>query len=168
MGRRAGFRHTLAIVGQPPQDRGFSSTPVPPVIDPSATLEALCQVDAGTRRATYIGPDTWLMKTAHVGHDAWVGGCCELPPGVVICGWAVLGGGNRLGVGALVLPYKVLGPGARVGAGSVVTHHVPPHEVWAGNPARRLASSPVYEGDTEWVDVLVHLADQGSIRSAAS
>lgn len=146
--RRRGFRHTLAIIGQPPQDREFRGVPRHPDIDRTATIEALAQVDAGTERPTFIGAECWLMKTAHVGHDAWIGPECELPPGVVICGWVTLHGHNRLGVGALVLPYRQVGWHARIGAGAVVTRDVPPGEVWAGNPARRLASSPVYEGDT--------------------
>lgn len=31
-----------------------------------------------------------------------------------------------------------IGTGAVIGAGSVVTHDVPPYEIWAGNPARKL------------------------------
>ncbi len=43
-----------------------------------------------------------------------------------------------LGCHVTVLSGCTVGRGAVVGAGSVVTHHVPPGEVWAGVPARRL------------------------------
>jgi galactoside O-acetyltransferase len=43
-----------------------------------------------------------------------------------------------LGVNSVVLPGLTVGEGAIVGAGAVVTADVPPGEVWAGVPARRI------------------------------
>ena len=56
------------------------------------------------------GPETG--KEIHVGEDCWIGG------------------------GAIILPGVNIGRGSTVGAGSVVTKHVPPFHVVAGNPAR--------------------------------
>lgn len=164
--RRPGFRHSLAIVGQEPQDRNAYGAKFPPHIHHTATLEALCQVDAGTRRPTYVGPEAWLMKLAHVGHDAWVGPGVELTPGCVVSGFVVLSGWNRVGVGSVFKPYVAVGVHARIGAGSVVLCDVPPYEVWAGNPARRLSSSPVWEEGEAWRQEVEALT--GSIPSAVS
>jgi len=38
----------------------------------------------------------------------------------------------------VVLPNITIGEGARVAAGSVVTKDVPPYEIWAGVPARKI------------------------------
>jgi acetyltransferase-like isoleucine patch superfamily enzyme len=46
-----------------------------------------------------------------------------------------------IGAHATILKGVTIGRGAVVGAGSVVTTNVPPHEVWAGNPARRISAS---------------------------
>lgn len=46
-----------------------------------------------------------------IGNDVWIGAKCLIKSGVSI------------------------GTGAVVGMGSVVTHDIPPYEVWAGNPA---------------------------------
>jgi acetyltransferase-like isoleucine patch superfamily enzyme len=46
-----------------------------------------------------------------------------------------------IGAHATILKGVTIGRGAVVGAGSVVTASVPPHEVWAGNPARRISAS---------------------------
>lgn len=48
--------------------------------------------------------------------------------------------GNDVWVGhaATILGGITLGDGCIIGAGSVVTHDVPPCEIWAGNPARKI------------------------------
>lgn len=43
-----------------------------------------------------------------------------------------------IGAGAIVLSGVEIGTGAVVGAGSVVTHSIPPYEIWAGNPAKKI------------------------------
>ncbi len=45
-----------------------------------------------------------------------------------------------VGCQVIVLPGCTVGAGSVIGAGSVVTRDVPPGEVWAGVPARRLRS----------------------------
>lgn len=148
------------MIGEPPQDRAFDGLPFPPTIEDSATVEAFAQIDAGTHRCTYIGHDVWVMKGVHVGHDAWVGPDCELTPGVVLCGWVTLVGRVRVGVGAVLIPYVMVGEGARIGAGAVVLEDVPPGEVWAGNPARRLSTSPVYREGEGWQEMVLTRSGQ--------
>jgi len=43
-----------------------------------------------------------------------------------------------LATGVTVLPGCTVGEGSVVGAGSVVTNDIPPREVWAGVPARKI------------------------------
>jgi acetyltransferase-like isoleucine patch superfamily enzyme len=38
----------------------------------------------------------------------------------------------------MVQPYIKIGTGARIGSGAVVTKDVPPGEVWAGVPAKKM------------------------------
>jgi len=44
-----------------------------------------------------------------------------------------------IGAGAIILPGIKLGRNCVIGAGAVVTHNVPPGEVWVGNPAKQKA-----------------------------
>jgi galactoside O-acetyltransferase len=43
-----------------------------------------------------------------------------------------------LGVNSVVLPDVTIGMGAVIGAGAVVTKDVPPYEIWAGVPAKKI------------------------------
>jgi acetyltransferase-like isoleucine patch superfamily enzyme len=43
-----------------------------------------------------------------------------------------------IGSNATILGGLAIGNGAMIGAGSVVTKDVPPFEIWAGNPAKKL------------------------------
>lgn len=43
-----------------------------------------------------------------------------------------------LGAGVIVKSGVSIGCGSVVGAGSVVVHDIPPYEIWAGNPARKI------------------------------
>lgn len=132
-----------AVIGHAPEHRAWNpGDPAwQPVIPRTARVEAFVTVDAGMRRPTRIGERVWLMKHVHVGHDAIIGADCEIAPGAVICGQAVLGNRVRVGVNASILPFVAVGGGARIGAGAVVTRNVPAGETWAGNPARCLRAA---------------------------
>lgn len=128
----------LALIGAPPQMRGFNGPGIPPVISPDARIEAFASVDAGVTRATQIGSRSWLMKSVHVGHDVVIGEDCEIAPMSAIAGHCTIGDRVRMGVGVIIRPYITVGDGARLGAGAVVISDVPAGEVWVGNPARPL------------------------------
>lgn len=132
-----------AIIGHPPESRTW--TPSDPVFAPELArgvrIEAFVTVDAGEKRPTKVGARTWLMKHVHVGHDAHIGEDCELAPGAVICGYAVIGDRVKIGVNACVLPYVEVGSGVRIGAGAVVTKNYD-EGVLVGSPARPLPRCP--------------------------
>lgn len=52
----------------------------------------------------------------------------------------VIGDDVWLGSGVAIMPGVNIGNGAVVGANAVVTHDVPPYEIWGGVPARRIAA----------------------------
>jgi acetyltransferase-like isoleucine patch superfamily enzyme len=80
-----------------------------------------------------------------------VGDGCVLGRNSVVTGHAITSGrivlrdvtirqGATVGVGAVVMPGVEIGEGSVVAAGSVVTlgTRIPPGELWAGSPARRI------------------------------
>lgn len=140
--------HPTAVIGGPPEHRDWfpGDSRYVPVIAKSARVNAFVTVDAGLHEPTRIGERVFLMAHVHVGHDAQIGADCELAPGTVIGGHAILEDGVHCGIGVLVKPFVRVGEGARLGMGAVVTRDVPAGEVWVGNPARRLVRKPETEG----------------------
>lgn len=51
--------------------------------------------------------------------------------------------GAFVGAHSMVLKGVTIGRNAVIGAGSIVTRDVPDHEIWAGNPARRIGAVTV-------------------------
>ncbi len=43
-----------------------------------------------------------------------------------------------IGMGSMIIKPITIGENSIVGAGSVVTQNIPDHEVWVGNPARKI------------------------------
>ena len=56
-----------------------------------------------------------------------------------------IGSGAVVGGGATIVAGVNLGQNAVLGAGSTLTKDLPPEEVWAGNPAKRMMSRREYE-----------------------
>lgn len=141
---RPGFRHSTIVIGSPPEHRAWSpgQETYLPEIATTAQLNAFVTVDAGVDEPTRIGEYAWCMAHTHLGHDCQVGARCELAPGTVIAGYAVLEDDVHCGIGVLVLPRRRVGRGARLGAGAVVTRDVPAGAVMVGNPARPLLKTP--------------------------
>lgn len=54
-----------------------------------------------------------------------------------------------IGYNSIILKGVHIGNRAIIGAGSVVTHNVPEGEIWAGNPARRVACLDPYLADRD-------------------
>jgi acetyltransferase-like isoleucine patch superfamily enzyme len=52
----------------------------------------------------------------------------------------VIGDDVFIGAHAIILKGVVIGARAVIGAGAVVSKDVPPGEVWAGNPARKVGA----------------------------
>jgi sugar O-acyltransferase (sialic acid O-acetyltransferase NeuD family) len=88
-----------------------------------------------------IGRCVLVNVGAQVHHDCTVGPYCDLGPGAIVAGGAVLGERVTLGAGAVVLPGVSVGAGSIVGAGGVLIHDVAAGSSVAGVPARSITRS---------------------------
>ena len=96
----------------------------------------------------------WARNSITVGNNVNIGACCVIMDhdahslnhelrrsradelGDIASAPIVIGDDVLIGTGCYILKGVHIGPRSIVGAGSVVTHDVPPDEIWAGNPAR--------------------------------
>lgn len=112
-----------------------------------------------------IGSGVWIGRNCRIGNNVRIQHGAFLPNGTIIEDDVFLGPNSTLtddryprsgntdylaeppllrqgcsiGAGATILPGVTVGMGAMVGAGAVVTHNVPPGDLFVGVPAR-----PVY------------------------
>jgi sugar O-acyltransferase (sialic acid O-acetyltransferase NeuD family) len=116
------------------------------VVHPAAALSAStalglgCVVLAGVVATAdvNVGSHVAMMPGVVLTHDTSVHDFVTLASGARLSGGVVVEEGAYIGAGALVREGCRIGAWSMVGMGSVVLDDVPPGEVWAGAPARRL------------------------------
>lgn len=59
----------------------------------------------------------------------------------ILCAEIKIGKNVFVGTGSVILKGVVIGENSIIGAQSVVTKSVPPNEIWAGNPAKKIKSN---------------------------
>jgi sugar O-acyltransferase (sialic acid O-acetyltransferase NeuD family) len=116
------------------------------IVHPSASVGAGVTLGAGSvllaqavlTADVTVGAHVSVMPQAVLTHDDIVEDYVTIASGVRLGGAVRLGPGAYVGAGALVREGVRVGAGSLIGMGAVVLRDVPPGEVWAGNPARRL------------------------------
>ena len=114
------------------------------IIHPSASVSASSRVGPGTvllaqtvlTAAVTIGSHVAIMPHVILTHDDVISDFATVASGVCLGGNVHVGRCAYVGAGALVREHRSIGSCALVGMGAVVTRDIPPHEVWAGVPAR--------------------------------
>lgn len=134
------------------------------LIEDTARVDSFCKIEGG--QGVYIGHHVHIASFCHLnigggelimnegssaGSGVRIVTGSALPDGVscsavapaeqqhVIHGRCIIGKNATLYTGAIIAkPNITVGEGAVVAAGAVVTKDVPPFELWAGNPARKL------------------------------
>jgi sugar O-acyltransferase (sialic acid O-acetyltransferase NeuD family) len=114
------------------------------IIHPSASVSSTSRIGPGTvllaqtvlTAAVTVGSHVAIMPHVILTHDDVIGDFTTMASGVCLGGNVHVGRCAYIGAGALVREQRSIGMCALVGMGAVVTRDVPPHEVWAGVPAR--------------------------------
>lgn len=116
------------------------------IVHPTVSIGAGCVVGPGSVLLAHVALTAQVRVGAHVAvmpqvvltHDDDVADFATIASGVRLGGGVRIRRGAYLGAGALVRESLTIGEWSLVGMGSLVLSDVPPHEVWAGSPARFL------------------------------
>ncbi len=94
-----------------------------------------------------VGNDVTISANVKIlAHDASMG---YLANGMVKIGEVIIGNHVFIGYGSIILCNVHIGDYAVIGAGSVVTHDVPAHSVYAGNPAHFIKTTEILKKELE-------------------
>lgn len=137
-------RQLVLRLGLPP---GRFATIVHPsaVIPPSVVLGpgTVVLATAVATTAVRVGAHVAVMPGVVLTHDNVVDDYATFGAGAKLAGGVQVGQGAYVGAGALVREHRSIGAWSLVGMGAVVTRDIPPGEVWAGVPARRVRAADV-------------------------
>jgi len=129
------------IIGAPPEHRAIYPSKGKGVkIGQNCVLHGHCTVDAGTERKTFISNRVWLMKGAHVGHDAIIGDDSTLACRSLIGGHTEIASYCNIGLGAAIHQRVKVPAGVMLGMNSTITKTTPlkAFHKYAGSPAKSL------------------------------
>lgn len=130
------------VIGFPPESKEYwgGDSEYSVVIGDNTIITGMVTIDAGTVRDTYIGPNCFLMKKIHAGHDVFIGHDVTIAPHALIGGHVTIHEFANIGMGAKIHQRCQIGSYSMVGMGAVVTKKTPiwPYGKFAGVPARHL------------------------------
>jgi sugar O-acyltransferase (sialic acid O-acetyltransferase NeuD family) len=141
-GRPDNYRSRSRIVAR----LGLPADRYATIVHPSAAVSSSSTIGLGSvilaqtvlTASVEVGSHVAIMPHVTLTHDDIIGDFATIASGVCLGGGVRIGAGAYIGSGALIREERTIGSGSLIGMGAVVTHGVPPHEVWAGIPARYL------------------------------
>lgn len=136
------------------------------VVHPAAVVPSSAELGNGTvvlasvvlTSGVRVGAHVAVMPAVVLTHDDVVGDYVTFGSGAMLAGDVHVGEGAYVGAGALVREHRTIGAWSLLGMGAVLTTDLPPAEVWAGVPARKVRAARIP------TDLLNLAASGGSVR----
>lgn len=95
-------------------------------------------IDRGALSDTVIGDHTKINNLCHIAHNNVIGRNVTITGCVNVSGSNVIDDNVWIAPNASIRGFIHLGEGCTVGMGAVATKDIPAHEVWVGNPAKKM------------------------------
>lgn len=120
--------HAGAVLGDLPQDIGFSGEQSCVKIGQRCTFREFVTIHRGTRpgTATEVGDDCMLMANVHIAHNSKVGNRVIIANGTMLGGYAEIGDRAFVSANVLIHQFVKIGRVVMVGGGAGLSKDVPP------------------------------------------
>ena len=92
----------LCIIGYPPEWKGKEDKDCGVIIKRGTRITGLVTIDSGAERPTVIGENCYILKHAHIGHDAQLGNNVTLSCGAKVGGHSEIGDNTNIGLNAVI------------------------------------------------------------------
>lgn len=131
------------VIGFAPEWKGHEHKTGQVVIGNNNRITGLVTIDSGANNKTVIRNNCYIMKHAHIGHDAIINDNVTLSCGVKIGGHTIIEDRCNLGLNSVVHQKQRIQEGCMIGMGAVVTKKLVtvPYCKYVGNPAKFLSSN---------------------------
>lgn len=128
----------LCIIGYPAEWKGKEDIDMGVMICDNVRLTGLVTIDSGAEHKTIIGQNSYLLKGAHIGHDAIIENDVTISCKAIIGGHTVVGKHCNIGLGAILHQKIKIPPYTMIGMGGIVTKksELKSFNIYAGNPVR--------------------------------
>ena len=116
------------------------------VIENNVEILANVAIARGLREdnPTIIGRHTKIDNLVHIAHSCVIGESNALVAGVAFGGNVSVGDYNFFGLNCTIKNGVTVGGYNLIGMGSVVIYNIPDHEIWVGNPAKKLRDNLMF------------------------
>lgn len=116
------------------------------VIHPTASISDYSTIGIGNFIAAQVSMNAFAKMGNHcilntgciIEHECTLENGVHIAPGAVLAGNVYIGENSFIGANAVVKQGVKIGNHVTVGAGSVVLKDIPDHEIWVGNPAKKI------------------------------
>lgn len=137
------------VIGFPAEMKGNEANGGVKIGD-NNVITGLVTIDSSTGKwPTVIEDECYIMKHAHIGHDAYIEQGSTISCGAKIGGHAHLKASVNIGLNAVIHQRQKIAKGCMIGMGAVVTKKLvtEPFNTYAGNPAKLIGQNdkhPLY------------------------
>lgn len=131
------------IIGDFPEKAGYFETPGKVLIGSNNRFTKQCTIDSGTEGPTIVKNNCILLKSAHVGHDAYLHDNVTLSCNAMVGGFTEVKQGCNIGLGAAIHQRLVVPENCMIGMNSTVTKKsvLQAGRKYAGSPCRDIGSN---------------------------
>ena len=128
------------VIGMSPEWKYRENDNKGVIIRRGTRITGLVTIDGGANQPTEIGEDCYIMKHAHVGHDAKIGNQVTISCGAKVGGHSVIGNWTNLGLNSVIHQKVEVPEGCMIGASAFVGKKsvLKPFYKYAGVPVKEL------------------------------